>query len=117
MTAWIALGAALGGLLRFGAEYLMPPVGTRAFPRATLAVNLAGSFVIGAVQEAPHTVRTIVAVGVCGALTTFSGVSLQAHRRIIAGATGDAVTYVAGSVAGCCVLAWVGTAVAGALAG
>ena len=83
MIAWLMLGAALGGGLRFVAEYLLPPVGSRGYPRATLAVNLIGSFVIGVAQGAPEPLVTVLSVGVCGALTTFSGVSLQAYLSLI----------------------------------
>ena len=116
-VVWLGAGAALGGVVRFAVEYALPPVGTRAFPRATLAVNLAGSFIIGVVQPLDDAVRTVLAVGVCGALTTFSGVSLQAHRRLVAGAVGEAMAYLVMSLAGCCVLAWLGLAVGSALLG
>ncbi len=93
MIGWIVLAAALGGLIRFSTEYLLPPVGTKAFPRATLIVNVAGSFVLGIVISAPHDLRLILGTGLCGALTTFSGVSLQLSRRLSSGDRRAALQY------------------------
>lgn len=89
----LIFAAALGGMLRFSIEYRWPPVGPSAFPRATLAVNVVGSFILGLIVHAPHDVRLMLGVGLCGALTTFSGVSLQIHRRINAGAWSSATIY------------------------
>lgn len=92
-VALLAVAAGVGGFIRFAIEYRYPPIGSSAFPRATLAVNLAGSFILGLMLHAPHDVRVIVGTGLCGALTTFSGVSLQLHRRIVAGAWKSAAFY------------------------
>lgn len=92
-VALLAVAAGVGGFIRFAIEYRYPPIGSSAFPRATLAVNLAGSFILGLMVHAPHDVRVIVGTGLCGALTTFSGVSLQLHRRIVAGAWKSAAFY------------------------
>jgi CrcB protein len=89
----LIFAAALGGMLRFLIEYRWPPIGSSAFPRATLAANVIGSFILGLVVHAPHDVRLVLGVGLCGALTTFSGVSLQIHRRIKAGAWSSATVY------------------------
>jgi len=90
--AFIA-AAAFGGVLRLLAETHWPPVGSSAFPRATLMVNCVGSFLLGIVIHAPHDVRLILGAALCGALTTLSGVSLQLHRRIFAGAVLPAMIY------------------------
>ena len=96
MTALLfVLAAASGGLLRFASEYAIPPIGRAAFPRATFTVNVVGAFILGLVAHAPHDVRLVVGTGLCGALTTFSGVSLQAFRRVRAGATLSAANYLA----------------------
>lgn len=89
----LALAAGVGGFVRFVIEYKWPPIGSSAFPRATLAVNVAGSFILGLMVHAPHDIRLIVGTGLCGALTTFSGVSLQLHRRNAAGARNSAAAY------------------------
>ena len=76
------LAAALGGFLRFALEYYLPPVGTSAFPRATWLVNVFGAFFLGIVLALPGEWQVVLGIGFCGALTTFSGVSLQLHRRL-----------------------------------
>ena len=92
--------AALGGFLRFTLEYYLPPVGTSAFPRATLIVNVLGAFLLGLVLALPGEWQIILGVGLCGALTTFSGVSLQLHRRLKSLAFGSALIYSVTLIAG-----------------
>lgn len=91
--ALFIFAAALGGFLRFTLEYYLPPVGTLAFPRATLIVNIVGAFLLGVVLALPGELQIILGVGLCGALTTFSGVSLQLHRRLKSQAFGSALIY------------------------
>ena len=85
--------AALGGFVRFALEYYLPPVGSSAFPRATWLVNVVGAFLLGVVVALPGHWQVILGLGFCGALTTFSGVSLQLHRRLTASAYGPALIY------------------------
>ncbi len=89
----LVAAAALGAVIRFFTEYRLPPVGSTAFPRATLIVNVVGAFILGLLVDAPHDVRIVLGAGLCGALTTFSGVSLQLHRRIFAGSIRAAFSY------------------------
>lgn len=73
----IALGSALGGVLRYlvGAALQRPG----HYPVGTLLVNVAGSFVLGLVLRlatdtalvSPQA-RAFLAVGLCGGFTTFS---------------------------------------------
>lgn len=93
MSIGFFAAAAVGGLVRYLAEYLLPPVGTTAFPRATLTVNVVGSFVLGVVSDAPPSVQVAVGAGLCGALTTFSGVALQLYRRLQSGSLGAVTAY------------------------
>ena len=107
-VAFLAVAAAVGGSLRFVVEYKLPAVGPQAFPRATLIVNVVGSFILGIVFVVGGDIKTIVGIGLCGALTTFSGVSLQLHRRIVAGSWGPAITYFLATLLGCYFAAWLG---------
>lgn len=73
----VAAGGALGALLRFAASSIAPRV---AFPWATLAVNLVGSFVLGYVfldHGMDHGPRLFFAVGFLGAFTTLSTFSVE----------------------------------------
>ena len=102
------VAAARGGFIRFALEYYLPPVGSSAFPRATWVVNVAGAFLLGIVLALPGDWQVILGVGLCGALTTFSGVSLQLHRRLMAQAFRPAMIYAVTLITGGIVAAGVG---------
>jgi fluoride exporter len=74
----VAIGGALGSVLRFWLGGLAQGTG-RVFPWGTLAVNVAGCFVIGAVSHlveargaAGPATRAFLLVGLLGGFTTFS---------------------------------------------
>ncbi len=105
----VAAGGALGTLARYGVAHLMTPV-SQSLAWGTIAINIAGSFLIGAFgtltlaggrHPAPESVRLFVMVGVCGGFTTFSAFSLQTFDLIRAGAMGRASANVVVSVAAC----------------
>jgi len=102
------IAAAIGGFVRFAVEYYLPPVGTSAFPRGTLLVNIFGAFLLGIVLASPGEWQVILGIGLCGALTTFSGVSLQLHRRLTAGAYRPAMIYAVTLLTGGLVAAGIG---------
>lgn len=102
------VAAALGGFIRFVLEYCLPPVGSSAFPRATWLVNVVGAFLLGIVLALPGDWQVILGIGLCGALTTFSGVSLQLHRRLMAQAFKPAMIYAVTLITGGLVAAGVG---------
>lgn len=86
---------------------------------AVLAVNLAGSLLLGAViaawvarptGEGPH-LRLAVSTGFCGALTTFSTLAVDLAEHIRADEWGNAVIWGVGSLA-----AGVAAAIVGAVA-
>ena len=109
MNAVMFIAAAgLGGALRYLMELRFPPVGTRAFPRATLTVNVVGSLILGFAVSLPHDQKLIIGTALCGALTTFSGVALQLQRRFAAGAHKDAMSYLVITVGACAFAAQLG---------
>ena len=90
----VALGGALGAVLRYFVLLLWPA------PWGVLAVNVAGSFVIGLLAERlPPPLALFLITGVLGGFTTFSAFSLDALRLIEGGRPGTAALYVGGSVA------------------
>jgi CrcB protein len=102
------IAAAAGGFIRFAVEYYLPPVGTSAFPRATLLVNIFGAFLLGIFLAMPGEWEVILGIGLCGALTTFSGVSLQLHRRLTAAAYRPAMIYAVTLITGGVIAAGIG---------
>ena len=79
----VAFGGALGSVLRYGLSGAVHRFTGGVFPWGTLAVNLAGSFLIGFLWETfergvvSPTVRTFIFIGILGAFTTFSTYTLE----------------------------------------
>lgn len=82
----VAAGGAAGSVLRYWATLAAARIGWVAFPWSTIAINVAGSFVIGwfaaatmpgGPSPASHEIRLLVMTGLCGGFTTFSAFSLQ----------------------------------------
>jgi fluoride exporter len=108
----VAVGGAAGTLLRaLIAEDL--PVRGRAFPWATLAVNLGGSLILGFVLVATVSgsayARPLLATGFCGGLTTFSTLVVEVDLLVRAGRAGTAAVYLGLSMLGGLVAVWAGT--------
>lgn len=101
----IALGGALGAVSRY---YIVGQVGHwlgLSFPFGTLAVNIIGSFILGALTEimalswsVSQETRAFLVVGILGSFTTFSAFSLDAVYLFERGETTTAAIYVAASV-------------------
>ena len=111
--ALVLICAAVGGLIRFLSEYKFPPVGPTAFPRATLAINVIGAFILGLTFGQNSLIA--LGAGFCGALTTFSGVSLQLHRRVSSGAWQQAIIYFLVLITTGLLAAWAGLQIGGAI--
>jgi len=81
---FIALGGAFGASLRFYISQLILNWLGKGFPFATLAVNISGSLIMGAlyglIEQGVIDVvvyRTLIGIGFLGAFTTFSTFSLD----------------------------------------
>lgn len=109
---WIALGGALGSVLRALAGYALPA----RFPWATLLVNIAGSFVLGwtmarlaGLEPGPAArMQAFVVVGFCGGFTTFSTFSWQTLEQMMQGHWGPALANIALSLTLCLAAVWLG---------
>jgi CrcB protein len=103
VLAAVALGGAVGSLLRYFAAGAIQPVNA-AFPWGIFVVNITGGFAMGVIVElsalklnfTPE-MRSFLTVGVLGGFTTFSTFSLDSALLIERGAYGLAATYMAGS--------------------
>jgi CrcB protein len=101
----VLIGGALGSLARY---IVSSSVAARfgGFPYGTLAVNLIGGLLMGALTglllrgSAGETTRLFVGVGILGGFTTFSAFSLDCWKLIDAGQFGLSFVYMAVSVLG-----------------
>lgn len=118
----VATGGALGSLSRYGVEHLLPSFdpAAPAFPWAIVAVNLAGSMLLGAVLgvaerrgDRPAWMRPLVGIGFCGSFTTLSTVSIECVRMLEGSHAVLATAYLAASFGGGVLLAWLGASLAG----
>jgi CrcB protein len=115
--AWIALGAALGGMLRYWCSGVAARLGAEAFPWGTLFINAAGSTFIGffaaftgpdgRLLVQPNT-RLFVMTGICGGFTTFSTFSLETLRLMQDREWAYASLNIALSLALCLLGVWLG---------
>ena len=100
----VALGGALGAVLRFLTTFASGRLFGSAFPWGTIVVNVAGSFAIGAlavvlVGRGAQAWSPFLVTGLLGGFTTFSAFSLDAASLVERGVPGVAMAYVAASVA------------------
>lgn len=98
----VGLGGGLGSVLRYGTSLLL---NSKLFPWATLAVNIAGSFIIGiifalSIRQEPLTGnwKLFLATGICGGFTTFSAFSLENMGLLQSGKYGMAIVYMLASI-------------------
>lgn len=106
----VALGSALGGLARYGVSTWMTRSYGSLFPWGTLAVNVAGCFVIGviAVLIRNPVARLFLMTGFCGGFTTMSSFGFETLRLAQSGSSGRAAAYTVASLALCLGAVWLG---------
>lgn len=100
---YVALGGALGAVLRYLVGIGVGRVTGAGFPLGVLSVNVIGSFLMGAfavfaAKRGLMHLSPFVMVGLLGGFTTFSAFSLEAVTLFERGAIGAAAAYVLVSV-------------------
>lgn len=119
----VAIGGAIGSVLRYWLSGLVAQWVGQTFPWGTLVINVAGSFAIvffatltapEARLYVPGEWRQFFMVGICGGFTTFSSFSMQTLALAQGGEWAQAGANIVLSVMMCLIGAWLG-AVAGAL--
>lgn len=109
MNGFIAVffGGGLGAAARHGVNLLSAQFAGSRFPWGTLAINVLGSLLIGALAEwfalraqLPQPLRLFLITGILGGFTTFSAFSLEVGLLIERGQMLAAAGYVAASVVG-----------------
>ena len=99
----VAVGSALGGVLRWRVQVALNPAWSAGFPLGTLAVNAAGGLVIGGAmawlaQSPNEGWRLLLVVGFLGGLTTFSSFTYESLALLMAGRWGLALAHTASHV-------------------
>ena len=106
----VLLGGAIGGMARFGVTSFVDRLSGGRFPWGTLAVNVSGSALIGALAafflvEGPRLPDALpwalLVIGVLGSYTTVSSFSLQTLVLVRAGRHGAALANIVGSLGLC----------------
>ena len=101
----IALGGALGSLLRYFVASAIQSPASSGFPLGIFVVNVTGGLLMGIIVElsalklnlTPE-VRAFLTVGILGGYTTFSTFSLDSVLLLQRGAYVSAAIYIGGSV-------------------
>ncbi len=117
----IALGAAVGAPARYLTDRAVQSRHQMVMPWGTVAVNVVGSLILGALTGAGSTVSpavlSLLGTGLCGALTTYSTFSFETWRLIEEKSYGSAVANVVVSVLAGLAAVAVGYATTAALIG
>jgi CrcB protein len=107
MLLAIAFGGAVGSVLRYIIGVAVQRVAHTGFPVGTLAVNLIGCTLVGALaalflnDETQPVLRAALTVGFCGGFTTFSTFTLETFGLIAGGDWAKAAAYVGASIVAC----------------
>ncbi len=80
----VAIGAAIGGTLRYFLSSSFQTQTPDSFPWTTLAINIAGSFLLGLIMQLAadrniigENLKVFLTIGFCGGFTTFSTFSFE----------------------------------------
>jgi len=113
---FVAIGGALGAVLRYSISSGVYNWFGRAFPYGTLVVNVIGSLAIGLLSvlliekfNVSQDIKLGLVVGVLGALTTFSTFSWDTVDLLQQGLIQRALLNVLLNVVVCIAAVWVGT--------
>ncbi len=104
---YVALGGAVGSVLRYIIGGAVQRATHAGFPYGTLAVNILGCFLIGFLiktymnAEPSSPARALLVVGFCGGFTTFSAFSSETLGLFEGGAYARAALYVLASLLLC----------------
>ncbi len=105
VLSMVALGGALGSLIRYLVAGAVQPAGWPGFPFGIFVVNITGGLAMGLIValaalklNLTPEFRAFLTTGILGGYTTFSAFSLDSAMLMERGAYAQAGTYVIGSV-------------------
>jgi CrcB protein len=111
----IAIGGAVGAVLRFLVSTSVHRVIGKDFPYGTLTVNVLGSLLMGFLfimlverQISSIELRSGILFGVLGAFTTFSSFSFETLALVESGELAKALINIFMSVTCCLLATWIG---------
>jgi CrcB protein len=111
----VALGGAIGAVLRYVVGTAVQAGTGQGFPWGTLAVNVAGCLAVGVVSaladrrgDLTPEGRAFLVVGILGGFTTFSAFANETMYSVRTGAAPLAFLNVMGSVGLCLAAVWAG---------
>lgn len=114
-TFLVAIGGALGSVLRYGVTGVVHRLYGGTFPLGTFTVNAIGCFVVGCLlslsenrQALSPEVRVFVAAGVIGGFTTFSAFGFETIELVRKGAVAFAFANVGLNVGLGLIAVWLG---------
>lgn len=121
-TALVALGGVVGCVARYWMAGAVQRLGDGGFPSGTLAVNVAGSLLIGLVMSLSlerglldEDLRLLLTTGFCGGFTTMSTFSYETLALLRDGEHALALGNVGVTLIACLGAVWAGAAIARAL--
>ncbi|MBE8191153.1 MAG: fluoride efflux transporter CrcB [Alphaproteobacteria bacterium] len=106
LFSMVAIGGAVGASIRYAIAVALPVFAMGTFPFITLAINLAGSFLIGllygwlARSGGNEALRVFLGVGILGGFTTFSTFSWEILTLIERREILSVALYIGGSLIG-----------------
>lgn len=115
----VGLGGFIGAILRYLCSTMLPDA---AFPYATLAINIVGSFALAAIAAfvirgsiSNEQLSLFLRVGLCGGFTTFSTFSVETMQLAQQGNVAMAGGYAVLTCALCVAAAFAGNCLAGGI--
>ena len=114
----VSIFGGLGAIGRYGLDSAVQRRVRRETPYGTITVNVLGSFVLGVVaglvvhHHASAQIETVVGVGFCGGLTTFSTTSFETVRLLREGLARAALNAAVGGMMLSCLAGALGLAAA-----
>jgi len=117
VLVYLALGGLAGTLSRYFLQgWIQSRAGAGSFPVGTLAINIAGSLILGFVLRygtgatvlSPQ-LRAGLSIGFCGAFTTMSTFSYESMALLGDGEYWRAGLYMAATILGCLAAVMAGT--------